>query len=366
MSCANNHGFDYGEQGVLTNIRSLDSAGVVHAGSGRNYADAVAPAYLDTERGRVALVSGTTSARLNSRAGEQRRDMNGRPGLNVLRWAHEWSVDQEAFDTLRRTSELLGWATKPPDWWSREFKFDVQNSERTLYFADRNLHGLWGEDPAARFVLSDRFEKRTFIHHSDFQRNVESVLEARRMADWVIFSIHNHEGGATEYLPSDHVRTLAHGVIDAGADVVVGHGPHMDRGIEIYNGKPIFYSLGNFIMQNETVERQPHDAMTMWGLDHTHAAADLYDARSAAHPAPLDGDPHGHSGIPIVTFDDGQLVRVELHPIEVGYTLPRSQAGRPMLADGRDAEHILRRLQGLSESLGTTIDIADNVGLVVL
>jgi hypothetical protein len=37
-----------------------------------------------------------------------------------------------------------------------------------------------------------------------------------------------------------------------------------------------------------------------------------------------------------------------------------------MLADGRDAEHILRRLQGLSESLGTTIDIADNVGLVVL
>ena len=39
---------------------------------------------------------------------------------------------------------------------------------------------------------------------------------------------------------------LAHAAVDAGADVVMGHGPHVIQGIEVYNGKPIFYSLGNF------------------------------------------------------------------------------------------------------------------------
>ena len=80
MSCANNHGIDYGEGGVLTNIRNLDEAGMVHAGSGSNYAEAVAPAYLETPKGRVALLSATSSGRANSRAGEQRRDMKGRSG----------------------------------------------------------------------------------------------------------------------------------------------------------------------------------------------------------------------------------------------------------------------------------------------
>jgi poly-gamma-glutamate synthesis protein (capsule biosynthesis protein) len=59
LSCANNHSHDFGEGGVLTNLRNLDRAGLVHAGTGRNYAEAVAPGYLETPRGRVALVAAT-------------------------------------------------------------------------------------------------------------------------------------------------------------------------------------------------------------------------------------------------------------------------------------------------------------------
>ena len=44
-------------------------------------------------------------------------------------------------------------------------------------------------------------------------------------------------------------------MIDAGADLFVGHGPHVLRGIEIYKGAPILYSLGDFIFQNETLLR---------------------------------------------------------------------------------------------------------------
>ena len=57
MACANNHCTDFGENGVLTNNRNLDEAGMVHAGTGKHYADALFPAYLDTAKGRVALIS---------------------------------------------------------------------------------------------------------------------------------------------------------------------------------------------------------------------------------------------------------------------------------------------------------------------
>ena len=48
VSCANNHAFDYGEGGVFANIKHLHQAGLAHAGTGRNLAEARAPAYLDT------------------------------------------------------------------------------------------------------------------------------------------------------------------------------------------------------------------------------------------------------------------------------------------------------------------------------
>jgi len=46
--------------------------------------------------------------------------------------------------------------------------------------------------------------------------------------------------------PRGDLRAWAHAVVDAGADLVVGHGPHVLRGVEFWNGKPIVYSLGNF------------------------------------------------------------------------------------------------------------------------
>jgi Bacterial capsule synthesis protein PGA_cap len=48
-------------------------------------------------------------------------------------------------------------------------------------------------------------------------------------------------------------------MVDAGADMFVGHGPHVLRGIEIYKGKPILYSLGDFIFENETLQRLPSE-----------------------------------------------------------------------------------------------------------
>jgi len=57
-------------------------------------------------------------------------------------------------------------------------------------------------------------------------------------------------------------RDLGHAIIDAGADIILGHHPHMLRAIEVYKGKAIFYSLGNFAFdlyrEDRSVEQLEH------------------------------------------------------------------------------------------------------------
>jgi poly-gamma-glutamate synthesis protein (capsule biosynthesis protein) len=73
---------------------------------------------------------------------------------------------------------------------------------------------------------------------------VEDISRARQQADYVIVSFHWGTEGKSEIQP--YQRTIAHKAIDAGADVIIGHHPHVLRGIERYKTGIVFYSLGNF------------------------------------------------------------------------------------------------------------------------
>lgn len=86
---------------------------------------------------------------------------------------------------------------------------------------------------------------------------LQVIRDARTDADIVIVSFHGGAEGATHqhvapgdetFLGEDRgdLRKFSHAAIDAGAQVVVGSGPHVVRGMEIYQGKLIAYSLGNF------------------------------------------------------------------------------------------------------------------------
>ena len=86
-------------------------------------------------------------------------------------------------------------------------------------------------------------------------------------AAWVVVSLHAHEQGATKEAPAGFIGVFARRMIDEGADVVVGHGPHLLRGMEIYRGKPIFYSLGNFVGQNELTYKLPSDSYETFRVD---------------------------------------------------------------------------------------------------
>lgn len=73
----------------------------------------------------------------------------------------------------------------------------------------------------------------------------EDIPRAKAAATWVVVSF--HWGKEYTEVPSRALRRLAHAAIDAGADAVVGHHPHRTQGFEVYKGKIIAYSLGNFV-----------------------------------------------------------------------------------------------------------------------
>ncbi len=72
----------------------------------------------------------------------------------------------------------------------------------------------------------------------------EDITLARKSADYVVVSF--HWGAENICLPKSYQVAAAHGAIDAGADVILGHHPHVLQGIERYKNGVIFYSLGNF------------------------------------------------------------------------------------------------------------------------
>lgn len=74
---------------------------------------------------------------------------------------------------------------------------------------------------------------------------IEEIKKARETCDFVI--VYVHWGIERDEYPQDYQRTMARQYIDAGADMVIGSHPHVLQGMEYYNGKPIIYSLGNFV-----------------------------------------------------------------------------------------------------------------------
>ena len=166
-------------------------------------------------------------------------------------------------------------------------------------------------------------------------------------------------------MPADFIPVFAKAVIDAGADVFVGHGPHVLRGIEIYKGKPIFYSLSNFIFQNETLLRMPADSYEQYSLSDDAQPADYLDARYDKDRRSFPSDREYWDSVAVVTkWVGGKFVEAELHPITLGFQTPRSERGRPRLASGQDATRILDMMITRSNAFGATVTVRNGVGVV--
>jgi poly-gamma-glutamate capsule biosynthesis protein CapA/YwtB (metallophosphatase superfamily) len=99
--------------------------------------------------------------------------------------------------------------------------------------------------PGVSVVRVDPRLEPPHIDPDDLAAMKDDMKKAKSEADIVVVS--HHWGGEPTYTLTLHQRAIGHASIDAGADLVLGHHPHVLQGIEVYNGKVICYSLSNFI-----------------------------------------------------------------------------------------------------------------------
>ncbi|MFE3172163.1 CapA family protein [Amycolatopsis sp. NPDC059090] len=258
VSVANN--VTYPPAAAMASLAVLDRAGIAHCGAGANLAEAHAPAILERPGGRIAFLAYTSLC---------------------------WPVGQEA------TEDSAGVAVA---------------SAYTSYQPDPRVLDVPGRPP--------------IVHTTPVRRDLELLLadirRARAEADHVVVSM--HWGIPGEEL-TEYQVTYAHAIIDAGADLVVGHGPHTVQPVEVYRGCPILYSLGNLVFDWPAMRDRHRDGLL--------------------------------AGCVV-----GEQMRVELVPIR------RDEDNECVPLTGADADDALRRFVELSARRGTNVTVSDGFATV--
>lgn len=289
VSMANNHALDFGPEGLRECLKALDRANIGHAGAGPTLAAAHAPESMrvQSQTERFALLS------------------------YMRYWTSRYrcsNPDEPCLATIDPAEILV---TK-----------EGGGTERV-------------EGPLA----------------ADIATMEDDIVLAKRHNSIVIVSLHNHDvshrrayGVQDTTPPNDEI--MYRRAIDAGADMVIGSGPHVLRGIEIYKGKPIFYSLSNFIYQYRTPDKIPVDLIHQRDGEIARPTnVSVYDRR----------DPREvFEGIMVrMTINAEKLTRIELVPFTIDDEGPLY--GVPRLAKATRGREIIELLQRLSAPYNTRI-----------
>ena len=337
VSLANNHAVDYGVEGMKQTWQILDHEGVLHVGSGENLQEAMAPVYVGGAPRRVAVIAVTTSAAAESRATNTQGEILGRPGVNVLRYSPRVTADPITFATLRASG--MG---------ARAAASDDPNQ---LVLSGTVINK--GKKTTVEFVGNEQ----------DTNGVIAQIRLARTHADVVIVMLHSHEPSNESDSPAEFVRQFARAAIDAGANMIVGDGPHRLRGIELYRGRLILYSLGNFAFQSAPLDPSAIDAYDR-GVDLFGLTLGTMGNREN-HATPNPEDPIWWEGvIAITSFDHGTLKSIQLQPVDLGVDLPMAQRGAPRIPSPQRGAEILQRLALLSEPFGTKLRIGNGLGFI--
>jgi poly-gamma-glutamate synthesis protein (capsule biosynthesis protein) len=174
----------------------------------------------------------------------------------------------------------------------------------------------------------------------DLEALLDDIAKARELADVVLVSLH----WGVHFAPAliaDYQPVVAHAAIDAGAAAIIGHHPHILKAIEVYRGRPIFYSLGNFVLDSNSGYR-PTDHF--W-RNKLKAAYTRYGA-----PGPYDErglEEANYSMIAKLEITSGVLQRVSFRPVII-------ENKTPMLYSAADPQgaQVLRYVREITETAG--------------
>jgi poly-gamma-glutamate capsule biosynthesis protein CapA/YwtB (metallophosphatase superfamily) len=187
----NANNVNYGAAAIRSSLAELDRLGIAHTGAGNDAAQARAPAVVEAKGVRVGFLQRTSVYwPTNHEASEHS------PGVAALRGHTAYQLP------LHKTRPEIPPANRP---------------------------GV----PPVIVTWAD----------AGYLARYRAELEALRKRVDILVASH-HWGLGEEVL--EYMTEIAHAAIDAGADIVIGHGPHYSLPVEIYRGKPVFYGLGSF------------------------------------------------------------------------------------------------------------------------
>jgi poly-gamma-glutamate capsule biosynthesis protein CapA/YwtB (metallophosphatase superfamily) len=264
---ANNHVRDYRDEGVAETLAALDAAGIPFVGARTD--DRPGDPVVTTVRGsRVGILAYTT---IN---GSFVNDSYPIDGATI-----EWSPGRDAWQYEARSWGFAGDALSVPALGRR-----IGSAWRV--FDDAERKGLGREDANDGFrslagvypELQDWVARRGHGGASPWspETSPAAIAALRKSADLVMVQL--HAGFQFQEAAGATVESMAHAAIDAGADVVVCHHPHVLQGMEWYKGKLIAYSLGNFVFDQDFLSTFSSVILrTVW--EGTGAGRSLVEAR---------------------------------------------------------------------------------------
>jgi poly-gamma-glutamate capsule biosynthesis protein CapA/YwtB (metallophosphatase superfamily) len=345
MTTSNNHTMDGGDAGMFMTNHLLDQAGITHAGSGKDLADARRTQYGITPKGTIGVVGMYSIDPSSSPAPSRYSDARDKwPGLNPLHVTPYNVVSAEQMASLRKIRDAS---------YAHRSEVTVPVLPAPANESPNELM-LFG----THYKVGDKVGSLTYsIDPRDLAGIIQSIRIGKQNSDFLIVAIHCHQNSFSYQAYShdnstpDFLVELAHKAIDNGADAFVGHGIHTLRGVEIYKGKPIFYGVSNFV-------------------SHEGAAIEVTDPSRPATNGGAEAQIHlpDDEEVLLTTskYENGKLTEVRLYPADLGMegNRPVSKAGVPMTPTPEIAQKILKLVQDISKPFGTTISIENNVGVV--
>lgn len=345
---ANNHVMDYGYHGLFSTIAELDKRGLAHSGSGESLKKASEPAIIEVEGLKVGIIAVCTTFNEGSKAGNPTPYIKARPGVNYVGYQRYYQVDKEDIELLKKVAE----------------KSKVNAYEELMVeegFSKGDAKGVYSF--GKQKFCYDKSKKSSECIKGDKERFIKSIKQAKEFCDYLFVLTHCHEIGdkGHEDLP-DFIIELAHEAIDAGANAIIGGGTHRLRPVEIYNGAPIFYSLGDFTYQGMRVKYLPADFLNKYGLEDDATAYEGLMARSEGGKKGLQTQECNFlTVIPKMQFEEGKLKSLQLKPVSLGFNRRGDLNGLPYLAKGEESQKIFNVLKRLSTPMGTKITMKEDV-----
>ena len=307
---------------------------------------------------RMHLGAGFGFNALHTAATESGNGVPGRPGINPLRYDIIYTVPERLFEEVQKLNEKWG---SPFFGATGRLLFPYHpkiDKEETSFLGSRIVAG---DEPSIEYIPLKQ----------DVEGNLRQIKNAKKNSSIVVASCHSHntdpalknKWGAA---PAEYIRNYAKDCIDAGADVFYGHGAHAGQGLEIYKGKPIFYSLASWIATAQNIKRLCLEEYERFGVSPDATISEWMDTRSPTDS--YQNDNWLKTVVATFTLQDGKLTELKLHPVDSTLGEPAGtyvyRGTHPLMAEGEEARRIIERYAGLSARFGTEIEFKDGIGIV--